>query len=109
MTSNTTLTATVGAGAGTPVILVNPPDPATTNSGSHISTRPPSYGAIVLTLENVLIPHEKLVPSPSAQDGLDEETETFLRVAGCELIQTSGILLKLPQVTNQFTMIVSIT
>ena len=56
------------------------------------------YGKIVLTLDNVLLPSEKLNPSPSAQDGLDPDVEYDLRVQGCELIQTSGILLRLPQV-----------
>uniref|UniRef100_A0A672Q2A0 Cyclin L1 n=1 Tax=Sinocyclocheilus grahami TaxID=75366 RepID=A0A672Q2A0_SINGR len=31
-------------------------------------------------------------------DGLDHETETDLRILGCELIQSAGILLRLPQV-----------
>ncbi|XP_049780285.1 cyclin-L1 isoform X3 [Schistocerca nitens] len=56
------------------------------------------YGKIVLTLKNCLLPDEKLVPTPSQLDGLDAETETDLRILGCELIQTAGILLKLPQV-----------
>ena len=56
------------------------------------------YGSVVITLENVLLPPEKLSPSPSQQDGLDEEIEMDLRILGCELIQTGGILLKLPQV-----------
>ncbi|KAH3825631.1 cyclin-L1-like [Dreissena polymorpha] len=56
------------------------------------------FSSIIITLENVLIPDEKLSPTPSMQDGLDIDTETDLRILGCELIQTSGILLKLPQV-----------
>lgn len=56
------------------------------------------FSRVILTLENVLIPDEKLSPSPSVQDGLDVDTETDLRILGCELIQTSGILLRLPQV-----------
>jgi transcription initiation factor TFIIIB Brf1 subunit/transcription initiation factor TFIIB len=56
-----------------------------------------AYGAIKLTLNNVLIPPEKLSPTPSSPDGLDPETEADLRIMGCELIQTSGILLSLPQ------------
>ena len=56
------------------------------------------FSRVILTLENVLIPEEKLSPSPSVQDGLDMDTETDLRILGCQLIQTSGILLKLPQV-----------
>jgi len=56
------------------------------------------FSRVVLTLENVLIPEDKLSPTPSMQDGLDSETEIDLRIVGCELIQTSGILLKMPQV-----------
>lgn len=56
------------------------------------------YGKIVLTLENCLLPEAKLSDTPSRQDGLDRQTEYDLRVLGCELIQTAGILLKLPQV-----------
>lgn len=65
------------------------------------TTKPPakpSYGKIILTLENCLLPEAKLDPTPSQMDGLDRETEIDLRVLGCELIQTAGILLKLPQV-----------
>lgn len=57
-----------------------------------------SYGKIVLTLENCLLPETKLELTPSQADGLDRETEIDLRILGCELIQTAGILLKLPQV-----------
>lgn len=56
------------------------------------------YGKVVLTLNNVLVPEDKLSPTPTTLDGLDSETEMDLRILGCELIQTSGILLKLPQV-----------
>ncbi|XP_050720549.1 cyclin-L2-like isoform X3 [Eriocheir sinensis] len=56
------------------------------------------YGSVVITLENVLLPPEKLSPSPSQQDGLDADIEMDLRILGCELIQTGGILLRLPQV-----------
>lgn len=55
------------------------------------------YSKVVLTLENVLIPNENLSQTPSQIDGLDSETEIDLRILGCELVQTSGILLKLPQ------------
>lgn len=59
---------------------------------------PKTYGKIILTLENCLLPDVKLEPTPSQLDGLDRETESDLRILGCELIQTAGILLKLPQV-----------
>jgi len=59
------------------------------------------YGRIVLTLKNCLLPEDKLSPTPSQNDGLDQETEADLRILGCELIQTAGILLKLPQVSLQ--------
>ncbi|KAM7310145.1 cyclin-L1 [Ixodes scapularis] len=55
-------------------------------------------GKVILLLENCILPPEKLVSTPSTVDGLDNETETDLRILGCELIQTSGILLRLPQV-----------
>lgn len=57
-----------------------------------------NYGKIVLTLHNCLLPETAFKETPSQSDGLDNETETDLRILGCELIQTAGILLKLPQV-----------
>ncbi|CAH0403106.1 unnamed protein product [Chilo suppressalis] len=57
-----------------------------------------NYGKIVLTLYNCLLPESAFKETPSQADGLDIETETDLRILGCELIQTAGILLKLPQV-----------
>ena len=68
------------------------------NSGSSALSR--DFSRVLITLENVLIPEEKLSETPSMQDGLDKEVETDLRVLGCELIQTAGILLKLPQVSS---------
>lgn len=56
------------------------------------------YGGVVISLENSIIPTEKLVKTPSALDGLSNELETDLRIVGCEYMQTAGILLKLPQV-----------
>lgn len=56
------------------------------------------YGQIVISLENCILPEAKLEDTPSQQDGLDRQTEFDLRILGCELIQTAGILLKLPQV-----------
>lgn len=58
------------------------------------------YGNIILTLKNCLLPEEKLALTPSQSDGLDRDTEIDLRIYGCELIQTAGILLKLPQVST---------
>lgn len=59
---------------------------------------PKIFNKIVLTLENCLLPEDKLEETPSQLDGLDRETEKDLRILGCELIQTAGILLRLPQV-----------
>jgi hypothetical protein len=72
--------------------------PETQNSPSSKSSNSKSYGNVILTLKNCLLPEEKLSPTPSQVDGLDKETEIDLRILGCELIQTAGILLKLPQV-----------
>lgn len=74
----------------------------TGNDGTDGDAAKPMYprlfNKIVLTLENSLIPEEKIDATPSSQDGLDHETEKDLRILGCELIQTAGILLRLPQV-----------
>lgn len=60
-----------------------------------------SYGKIVLTLENAIYSTNKLEEQTVSQiDGLSKEIEMDLRILGCELIQTAGILLKLPQVCD---------
>lgn len=68
-------------------------------AAAPVKPTPKPYGTIVLTLKNCLLPDEKLAVTPSQTDGLDRDTETDLRIYGCELIQTAGILLKLPQVS----------
>ncbi|KAK9506158.1 hypothetical protein O3M35_008143 [Rhynocoris fuscipes] len=68
------------------------------NSSSVAKSTTKPYGKIELSLNNVLLPEDKLTNTPSRLDGMDPDTETDLRVLGCELIQTAGILLKLPQV-----------
>lgn len=69
------------------------------NKPELLKAPPKPYGKIALSLSNCLLPEEKLNPTPSMIDGLDYEVETDLRIIGCELIQTAGILLKLPQVS----------
>lgn len=60
-----------------------------------------NYGKIILTLENAILPSEKLESiTVSQEDGLSRDIELDLRILGCELIQTAGILLKLPQVCD---------
>ncbi|XP_066565521.1 cyclin-L1a isoform X2 [Amia ocellicauda] len=66
------------------------------NEGILIGDR--VYSEVYLTIDNSLIPEERLSPTPSMLDGLDLHTETDLRILGCELIQSAGILLRLPQV-----------
>lgn len=58
----------------------------------------PKKTKVVLALDNSLIPPERLYPTPSMKDGLSYEDEIDLRILGCELIQSGGILLRLPQV-----------
>lgn len=72
------------------------PNSATTNEGILIGDK--VYSEVFLTIDNSLIPEEKLSPTPSMLDGLDLHTESDLRILGCELIQSAGILLRLPQV-----------
>ena len=64
-------------------------------------TLPRDFSRVVITLENVLYPDDKLDRTPSMTDGLDKDTEFDLRFLGCELIQTAGILLKMPQVEKE--------
>jgi hypothetical protein len=58
------------------------------------------YGNVVLTLSNIILSSEKLYPNPTPSmiEGLPWDVEYDLRLIGCELIQTAGLLLKLPQV-----------
>lgn len=65
---------------------------------SKPSNKPRDYDDILISLENCIIPFEKIDETPSMKDGLDRDTENELRVFACELIQIGGILLKLPQV-----------
>ncbi|XP_043076640.1 cyclin-L1 isoform X3 [Puntigrus tetrazona] len=73
----------------------------------HINTPPNNQGILIgdkvysevfLAIDSSTIPEERLSTTPSMLDGLDHETETDLRILGCELIQSAGILLRLPQV-----------
>ena len=75
-------------------------NPGTNNlSSQSTSTNSSSLPAIVRpSLEIPLLPHEKLYPTPSMNDSLSFDDEFDLRLIGCELIQTAGRLLKLPQV-----------
>lgn len=56
------------------------------------------FDRVVLTMENVIIPKERLLNTPSLKDGMTRELEVDLRITGCHYIQSAGILLKLPQV-----------
>lgn len=84
--------APAAAAAGTP----GPGGTAPGSQGVLIGDR--LYSGVLITLENCLLPDDKLRFTPSMSSGLDTDTETDLRVVGCELIQAAGILLRLPQV-----------
>ena len=56
------------------------------------------FSKVQLTLDNVIIPTERLRNTPSSKDGCGHELEVDLRIVGCEYIQTAGKLLRLPQV-----------
>uniref|UniRef100_A0A8D0SXV3 Cyclin L2 n=2 Tax=Sus scrofa TaxID=9823 RepID=A0A8D0SXV3_PIG len=97
-------TGTAGTGAGAPGSAAPAAAAGTPGSGSAapgsqgvlIGDR--LYSGVLITLENCLLPDDKLRFTPSMSSGLDTDTETDLRVVGCELIQAAGILLRLPQV-----------
>jgi hypothetical protein len=61
-----------------------------------------SVKRVQLTLDNCILPAHLLDSTPSSLDGLNSEDEYELRVMGCELIQSSGILLRIPQVLDEF-------
>ncbi|XP_047155877.1 cyclin-L1-1-like [Vigna umbellata] len=52
---------------------------------------------IYTAIDTFYVTDEQLANSPSRKDGIDEATETTLRIYGCDLVQESGILLRLPQ------------
>ncbi|KAK2906475.1 hypothetical protein Q8A67_005460 [Cirrhinus molitorella] len=56
------------------------------------------YSGVALTLDNCLLPTERVHCSPSRAHGLSARTEEQLRNRLCEMIQNAGILLRLPQV-----------
>lgn len=49
---------------------------------------------IYTAIDTFYLTDEQLENTPSRKDGIDEATETTLRIYGCDLIQESGILLK---------------
>ena len=61
------------------------------------------YSKVALSLDNCIVPRERLLKTPSRQDGVSCELEVKLRLVGCECIQTAGLLLKLPQVSSEET------
>lgn len=50
---------------------------------------------IYTAIDNFYLTDEQLKNSPSRKDGIDDATEITLRIYGCDLIQESGILLRL--------------
>ena len=62
-------------------------------------SRIPSFGNVILDINNSIIPAEKLKLTPSAKDGLSFDYESQLRFWGSDIIQVSGTLLKLSQTT----------
>lgn len=59
----------------------------------------PDFSVVIFNASAVFVLEETLTKSPSSFDAISPELETDLRIAGCELIQTAGQLLKLPQPT----------
>ena len=79
-------------------------DVAAKSETSSLTKQDWAYSRVELYLENIILPADKISPSPSEKDGLDHQSEYDLRYIGCELIQTAGILLKLPQVCYFFVL-----
>lgn len=58
------------------------------------------FHKVVMNLDNLAVPNERLLNTPSAKDGVSAQLEMDLRIVGCEYIQSVGLLLKLPQVNH---------
>ena len=69
-----------------------------TVTGGNQTEEKEKFGPVILTISNSVLPLEKLSPTPSSLDGMSQAVEDDLRNLGCDLIQTAGKLLKLPQV-----------
>lgn len=65
-----------------------------------IASAAPPPSLLKVSLEMPLMTPEQLYPTPSMKESLAFDVEFDLRLVGCELIQTSGRLLKLPQVKS---------
>lgn len=52
---------------------------------------------IYTAIDTFYLTDDQIKDSPSRKDAIDEPTEMTLRIYGCDLIQESGILLRLPQ------------
>lgn len=69
----------------------------TTSSTTTTATSSNTQPLIKVSLDVPLMTKEQLYPTPSMKDHIPYDVEFDLRLLGCELIQTSGRLLKLPQ------------
>jgi hypothetical protein len=70
--------------------------PTSSTQGAPTTSSQP--GIVKVSLELPLLRADQLYPTPSMNDSLPFDVEFDLRLVGCELIQTSGRLRKLPQV-----------
>ncbi|GAV02917.1 hypothetical protein RvY_13419 [Ramazzottius varieornatus] len=68
-----------------------------TPTSQSTTTLQRTFGHVVISLENLILPRYRLAPTPSMQEGLSVRTEWYLRRLGCDFIQHGGYILKLPQ------------
>ncbi len=77
--------------------------PSNNNNKTDSTNSAKNAGPIFkISLEIPVMTPEKLYPTPSMADSLPYDVEFDLRLVGCELIQTAGQLLKLPQVIYKY-------
>ena len=60
---------------------------------------PKEFSRVELSLDNCIIHKDRLLETCSAKDGMSHDLEVDLRIMGCDLIQSAGLLLRLPQVS----------
>jgi hypothetical protein len=92
VTTTSTTTASTTATTATSAIS------ASNTSTTTTTVLQPANVNFKVRLDVPLMTSEQLYPTPSMKDNLPFDVEFDLRLTGCELIQTAGRLLKLPQV-----------
>lgn len=98
-TESPSLAATTANSLTSTTTTVTTTTTTTVTTTSTTTVAAPTLVNFKVSLDVPLMKSEQLYPTPSLKDNLPFDVEFDLRLTGCELIQLSGRLLLLPQVT----------